>query len=212
MSPLVSICIPTYNRARYIEATIESCLCQTYENIEVIIYDDGSKDDTGHLLRKYSLMSVMSKITVINSDYHHGTGYARNSALKYARGDLIVNMDSDDYLSFNSIETRVKEFERHPELDVVCGLVKAFRGKKSLYWCLKHSNKLRLYGGDITTVGIMLHRRVIEKYGGYYEHLILRDDTEYWYRIGLMEKDGKKRKTGIKVKKVTDVCAYARIH
>lgn len=87
--PLVSIIIPTYNRAATISKAIDSALHQTYKNFEIIVVDDGSKDDTSDILKKYD---TITRIYQQNG----GQASARNAGLKQAKGSLISSLDSDD--------------------------------------------------------------------------------------------------------------------
>jgi len=99
--PLVSVIIPTYNRANIISRTIDNVLDQTYKNIEVIVVDDGSTDDTQAALRGYG-----SRIRVITQD-NAGPAIARNHGSEVARGEIIAFQDSDDAWLPQKIERQV---------------------------------------------------------------------------------------------------------
>ncbi|MBW4358897.1 glycosyltransferase family 2 protein [Flavobacterium taihuense] len=88
--PLVSVVIPTYNRSYSLHATIDSVIKQTYKNIEIIIVDDGSTDNT-----KYIVSSFGNKVVYIQKK-HTGQADTRNVGLKYAKGEIIAPLDSDD--------------------------------------------------------------------------------------------------------------------
>src|SRR5438034_4668818 len=89
--PLVSIIIPTYNRARTIERAIDSALKQSYPNIEIIVIDDGSTDDTGDVLKKYD-----RRIRIYMHETKKGVTSAKNSGLDQIRGKWFTILDSDD--------------------------------------------------------------------------------------------------------------------
>lgn len=91
---LVSIITPAYNCSKYISQTIESVLCQTYHDFEMIIVDDCSTDDTLSILEKYSKQD--SRIKVIKMVENRGVVEARNVALKQSKGRYIAFLDSDD--------------------------------------------------------------------------------------------------------------------
>lgn len=205
MKPLVSICIPTYNRAKLILGAVESCLRQTYENIEVIVVDDKSTDNTFKILRKYK---DNPKVKVFVNKKNYGAAASFNKAIRASKGEFIVICGSDDYLSPHSVERRIERFT--PELDIVYGVVKNFYSYKTLDWCIK--NKLHKQKRDVAGHAIMFRRRVFEKYGLFYKKIRLNEDAEYWYRIGMMKRGGKKRKTDLKYKKIPVLCAYVRIH
>jgi glycosyltransferase involved in cell wall biosynthesis len=98
---LVSVVIPTYNRSKIVHEAIDSVLTQTYSNIEVIVVDDGSTDDTLLQLGRYG-----DKITVINQE-NAGPAAARNSGIIKCHGELISFLDSDDIWHTTKIERQV---------------------------------------------------------------------------------------------------------
>ena len=94
MEPLISIITPSYNSAGFITPTINSVIDQSYENWELIIIDDKSKDDTGKLVEEFAQQN--SKITLIRLDQNGGVANARNVGLAAAKGKYIAFLDSDD--------------------------------------------------------------------------------------------------------------------
>ncbi len=101
-SDLVSVIIPTYNRAHYLQESIESVLAQKYKPIELIIVDDGSTDDTPQLLEKYA---KHPEIIILRHDTNMGISAARNTGCEYAHGTWIKTHDSDDILLPDAIGT-----------------------------------------------------------------------------------------------------------
>lgn len=97
----VSLCVAVYNVGLYIEKCIESILNQTYNNIEVILVDDGSKDSSGKVLDQYA--SKDSRVKVIHQK-NQGLSVCRNTGLDNASGDYIVFVDGDDYLAPDFVE------------------------------------------------------------------------------------------------------------
>jgi glycosyltransferase involved in cell wall biosynthesis len=93
--PLVSIVVPVYNAEKYLERCMDSLLCQTLHNIEILCVNDGSTDSSGAILNKYAKND--SRITVFNQE-NQGPGAARNTALDNAKGKYILFCDSDDTL------------------------------------------------------------------------------------------------------------------
>ncbi len=96
----VSVIIPTFNRANTIIDSVKSVLTQTYQNIEVIIVDDGSIDNTINLLKNMNC----NKITILQNDQNMGACFSRNRGIKYATGDYIAFQDSDDIWLPNKVE------------------------------------------------------------------------------------------------------------
>lgn len=98
---LVSIIVPAYNVEKYIEKCLSSILCQTYTNIEVIVVDDGSTDNTGQLIDNISQQD--SRIRVIHKK-NAGVSAARNNGIEMSTGDYLVFVDADDYLAQDYVE------------------------------------------------------------------------------------------------------------
>ncbi len=112
--PLVSVVIPAYNSAGYIGDAVDSCLAQTYPNCEIIVVDDGSTDDTSHLLKtRYG-----ERIRYIYQD-NAGPGAARNRGIEAARGTFVQFCDSDDQLLPSKIARCMEVFQEQPEVGVV---------------------------------------------------------------------------------------------
>ena len=111
--PLVSITIPSYNAASTIAETLDSVLAQTYPNVEVIVVDDGSTDDTQDVLGLYA-----SKVTCIRQN-NGGLASARNVGCRAAHGKYIALMDADDLCMPERIAVQVAYMEQHPEI-VMC--------------------------------------------------------------------------------------------
>ena len=95
----ISIIVSAYNTEKYIEKCILSLLNQKYENIEIIIINDNSKDKTWDVIK--NIAKDNNKIVAINNKENHGLSYNRNMGLKKSTGDYIGFIDSDDYISDN---------------------------------------------------------------------------------------------------------------
>ena len=105
----VSVYIPTHNRAITLRRAIDSVLAQSYKNIEIIVCDDGSADDTSKLMQDY--LAKTSHIRYIKFDTPKGANAARNAAIRAASGDLVTGLDDDDEMLPNRIETLVKAYD-----------------------------------------------------------------------------------------------------
>ena len=115
---LVSIIVPVFNVEEYLVCCLNSLINQTYPNIEIICIDDGSTDSSSKILAQYKKQD--SKIKVISTE-NHGQACARNLGLKNASGELVMFVDSDDWLDLNCIETVLKKnFFDKPEVNWVC--------------------------------------------------------------------------------------------
>lgn len=103
-TPKVSILIPCYNSERFIAETLDSCIEQTYNNIEIIVVDDGSTDHSLAIVRDYK--SKDGRVKVI-SQPNAGACKARNSALEHSTGEYIMFLDADNVISTNKIEIQL---------------------------------------------------------------------------------------------------------
>jgi len=106
---LVTVVIPTYNRSAIVRRAIESALKQTYRNLECVVVDDGSSDDTRAVIQSYG-----SRIRYIYQE-NAGVTAARNVAIRHARGEFLAFLDSDDLWKPWRIESQVAALRRHPE-------------------------------------------------------------------------------------------------
>lgn len=122
----VSIIIPVYNMEKYVESGIRCITEQTYENLEIIIIDDGSKDKT--YLKCLAEADKDSRIAVFSKN-NEGPASARNLAMRKATGEYIYFFDMDDYLEKNAIERLVEVMERE-ECDLVACSFSMYDGKK----------------------------------------------------------------------------------
>ncbi|WP_386065781.1 glycosyltransferase family 2 protein [Tahibacter sp. UC22_41] len=117
MNPLVSVIIPSYNHARYIERAIDSVLAQTYAPIELIVVDDGSRDDSaaliGSLARRHGFRAVLNPV-------NRGQGHVVNQALDLCRGEFVCFLPSDDWYLPDKTRLQVARFA---ECDAQTGVV-----------------------------------------------------------------------------------------
>jgi glycosyltransferase involved in cell wall biosynthesis len=107
MAELVSILIPSYNSEKWVSATIESALSQTWAKKEIVIVDDGSTDKSLQIAKKYE-----SKLVKVITQKNGGAAVARNKALEYAQGDYIQWLDADDLLAPDKIEKQLEGADR----------------------------------------------------------------------------------------------------
>ncbi|CAK7043680.1 MAG: hypothetical protein PEGG_01836 [Paraeggerthella hongkongensis] len=112
MQDKVSIIIPAFNVEAYVERGIESALGQTYENVELVVVDDGSRDGTWSVIERYASDNRVKCARQVNS----GVSKARNHALDMATGDHAVFLDSDDWLELDACEQLVRMQREHPNM------------------------------------------------------------------------------------------------
>lgn len=116
INPLISVIVPVYKVEDYIRECIESICKQSYNNLEIILVDDGSPDNSGKICDKYARMN--NNIMVIHKN-NEGVSAARKVGLLHASGKYVAFVDSDDYIEEDYFERLVKGIERY-QSDIVC--------------------------------------------------------------------------------------------
>lgn len=124
---MISVIIPAYNVEAYIGVCLDSILCQTFKDIEILVVNDGSTDQTGEILNYYS--DEYSNIKVIYQK-NSGQSVARNKGIKAARGEYIVFVDSDDWLPSNKTLEMMYGVIRKSESDYVQGGLNFISGNR----------------------------------------------------------------------------------
>ena len=127
MKPLVSIIIPAYNASKTINKCVESALKQTIKEVEVIVINDKSKDDTLDKLKEYG-----NKIILINNAKNLGPSESRNKGIEKARGKYIFFLDSDDYIADNTCELMSSKMTDEVDLVVCSRFDVTSKGKKAV--------------------------------------------------------------------------------
>ena len=123
----VSIIVPVYNTEKYLDRCIKSLLNQSYKNIEIILVNDGSIDNSLKIIKKYE--KEHSNIIVLNQR-NHGAGSARNNGLKHSKGDYVTFLDSDDSLAVDAIKNMVSMIDKDTE--VVIGGIRIFSSESAV--------------------------------------------------------------------------------
>ena len=124
MSPRVSIIIPCRNGAAWLGEAIESCLGQSWPNLQIIVVDNGSTDGSLDLAKRYEARGI----TVLTCE-RAGASAARNVGLKHADGDLIQFLDADDILDADKIRRQVERLDAAPAASVASGAWARFRAR-----------------------------------------------------------------------------------
>ena len=117
-NPLVSIVIPVHNGEKYIKESIDSCLNQTYNNIEIIVVDDKSEDNTLKILKEYG-----DKLIVLPVEKQNGLGNVINIGIRKSRGKYIARMDADDIMYLSRIQQQVEYLESSPNCVAIGGQI-----------------------------------------------------------------------------------------
>ncbi len=194
---MISLIIPTYNSSQFIKETISSAQLQTCNDIEIVIVDDGSIDNTAEIV------SNMNGPVKIIRQQNKGRGAARNNGISQAKGEYIAFLDHDDLLFPESIADRVAFLESKPNVGWVFTDAIEFdaTGDLRLYldqfpWLdLSQDNFCQLLRGCFPlTSSVMIRSDLIRQVGGFNTAIDYGDDIELFLRLFLVSKVGMIRK------------------
>ncbi len=133
--------MPVYNASKYLEASVYSVLNQNYSNIELLVIDDSSTDDSLSILNRISTHDNRCKVIALSKN--GGQSRARNEGFKYASGDFIYYMDSDDILPIDAITLMVVQMDEDTDLVIGDCITKGVDNVK--LYSLKFDNNINLY-------------------------------------------------------------------
>ncbi|MDA8430931.1 MAG: glycosyltransferase [Geobacteraceae bacterium] len=205
--PKVSVIVPAFNSARYIQDALVSVLAQGYQDLEIIVVDDASTDNTAEVVT--GLDSHKISYTRLPEN-HGGPSTARNIGIKNSRGDYIVLFDSDDLMLPGRIEYAVSAMDEHPEVGMVCSDAVKFDAIKGNY-AYNHLNpghygrfraletrhvgsnlsiidkqqaySCLFYENYVQTSSVTIRKKVFDDIGYFDESLPNAEDWDMWFRI-----------------------------
>jgi glycosyltransferase involved in cell wall biosynthesis len=187
--PFFSICIPTYNRANYLKEAIESVLEQTYSNFEIVVYDDGSTDDTEQVIKNFK----DRRITYVKGKINKGRPFARNRCINLAKGNWIVWLDDDDKIEPELLSIYAVNILKFPDVSIFYPkYVKVFEENNSSTFLSEivdfyenRSNLLRtlVRKSPIPNPGVCVKKKIYSKFGKYNENFTRAQDYEFWLRV-----------------------------
>lgn len=184
MSNLVSIVVPCYNQAHFLNEALQSVLSQTYKNWECIIVNDGSPDDTDMIAQQWCESDNRFKyLEKING----GLSSARNAGVKKCSGKYIVALDADDILRSDFLEKMIPALDKDESLGIVSCYTKFFTGEiENTIGELRpkgNNYKYLLYVNQLVATSVY-RKKCWEKVGGYDENLMNGfEDWEFWISI-----------------------------
>ena len=181
--PLVSVIIPTYNRKLIAEAAIKSVVMQDYNNIEIIVVDDGSTDGTFEYLTR-----CFPNITILTQN-NKGVSSARNLGIKNASGEWIALLDSDDIWLPQKLSIQMSYIEEKKHYSICHTSEIWFRNGVRVNPMQKHVDssedlfRTSLKLCVISSSSVIIHKEVFNKIGLYDESLEVCEDYDLWLRI-----------------------------
>lgn len=183
---VVSVIIPTYNREKLIIETISSVQSQTYSNIEILVIDDGSSDNTNQVLSSF----IKSRHVKYIFQENKGLSAARNEGIRQSTGEFVAFLDSDDLFLPDKIKSQVKFFNSYPDISIVhcdfekfddvgnLGIRDTSYFQESIY-----PNILWHWKMLMATSCVMLRRTILDHLGGFDENLSWAEDLDLWARF-----------------------------
>ena len=180
---LVSVIVPSYNHGLYLPDAVDSVLNQTHSNVEVIVVDDGSTDNTREAAARYG--------DRVRYEYqsNQGTAAARNAGLRLVSGDFVVFLDADDLLLPTMMEQSLKRFEAQPDAGVVhCGWIYASTDLSDLSWRMTPTREGLLFKTFAHSIPLPCHSMlfrvpVVLKVGSFDATTTPSEDWDVWLRI-----------------------------
>ena len=182
--PLVTVYLPTRNRAHFLRPAVESALGQTHRELELIVVNDASEDGTVDLLR--TLSATDSRLRVITIAHRSGPSAARNAAIREARGEFVTGLDDDDRMLPNRLATLLAAFR--PEFAFVCSAF-LLRSKTGTTRVLNargaqlRATDLLFFNGVGNQVLVPTQR--VRELGGFDETMSGFEDYDLWLRLAL---------------------------
>jgi len=179
----VSVVMATYNHEKYLGASIRSILSQTYSNFELIIVNDNSPDGSDEIIREFAAMD--ERIVYLLNERNLKLSACRNKAIKAAKGEFIVIVDSDDICAPDRLEKQLNHFDTHPDCDVLgSSFCLFFDSDVGACNSVVTANTNDIYNGQPLVHGptCMIRRSIFVKYGYFNSKYDDAEDYELWSR------------------------------
>ena len=181
--PRVAVVIPCYGQAHFLREAVESVCAQTFEDLEVVIVDDGSPDDTANVAERLAAEHPERPIRLLRQA-NQGLPASRNNAIESTGGEFVVPLDADDKLPGDYVQLKVAALEAHPEASIADGDHHTFGADRQL---IPHSpyDFVDLARTNRIGVAAMFRRRAWEDVGGYNQAMCTRhgfayEDWDFW--------------------------------
>ncbi len=182
VNPEVTIYITNYNYGKYISQAIKSCLNQSFKNLEILIIDDGSTDNSHKVINKFT-----TKYSNVYAIFKKNQGLIKssNTGLKAARGKYILRLDADDWLDSNAIEIMYLNLEKNPNIQLIFpDYYEVDPDGKILHTIRRHDfKKVKLFDQPAHGACTLFRRKTLLLHGGYDENFNAQDGVDIWLRF-----------------------------
>ncbi len=197
-----SIITPSYNQGEFLEETILSIIDQNYSNLEIIVIDGGSTDNSVEIIKKYE-----KYLTYWVSEKDKGQTHAINKGFKIATGDFVNWINSDDLVEKGALEKLNKAINKNPKIDVIYGDYSAIDKYSNLIYKRKSAPFLPfnlIWGRQLSSQpAVFFKRELLDKFGYLDEKKHFCMDTEFWIRMFLR---------GVKFYQIKEFIGITRVH
>lgn len=180
LPPLVSIVLPTYNRATRLPRALQHCLQQTYGNLEVIVVDDGSHDDTAQVVAQFQREDARVRYA---HQENKGLPAALNAGFRQSRGGYLTWTSDDNWYHHEAIAIMARALGEQPEVGLVYCDYEAVDGDGRLVRRVHLCEPANLMRENCVGACFLYRRRVYEVVGNYDVALFLAEDYDYWLRV-----------------------------
>lgn len=185
-SHLISIIIPCYNDAKFIEQAIDSVINQTYLNKEIIVVDDGSNKET-----KAVLKTLLPKIDRLITQENAGQSNARNNGISQSKGDFILTLDSDDYFESTFCEKAVNLINTNSNIKIVtCFANLIFKTTKNNYIHKSQGGNVKSFLISNNALGSAMFKKIDWLHCGGYDESMTNGFEDWEFNINLLKKGG----------------------
>lgn len=190
MDSLVSVIVPTYNYDKFLPMAVSSVIDQTYKNIEIIIVDDCSNDNTAQVVKTFS-SNMYNNIRYIRHAKNRGPSATRNTGIDRAKGEYIAFLDADDRWYPKKLEFQLKEFSKNHSLGLVStgfSLIDVNKNIEREYFVNTFETQQELMHNlliknVVCTSSVLAKKICFEKVGNFDESLQACEDWDMWLRI-----------------------------
>lgn len=178
----ISIIIPVYNVEKYLEKCLNSVINQTLKDIEIIIVNDGSKDQSKKIIQKY-INKYKSKIIYLEKE-NGGLSSARNYGIPYAKGEYIAFLDSDDYVELDMYEKMYKKAKEEDSDMVECDFVWEYPNKTKLdIGKIYNGKKEAMVNARVVAWNKLIKRTIIIENNLLFPDGMRYEDVEFFYKL-----------------------------
>ena len=196
--PVVSVVLPVYNGERFIAHALNSVFAQDYENLDVVVVDDGSTDGTAAVLARYG-----ERIRVVTQE-NGGPAVARNTGLAHSRGEVLAFIDADDLWHPRKLELQLEELAAAPEVEVsICHVRNFWNGDPREESDILRTREYETLNKGGVVQAALVRRAVFDEIGAFDPRLRFGEDTDFYIRVG---------ESGIRQQVLERVLGYRRIH